>query len=284
VEGACAEERNALHAASCVAVGVLSSLLFSATPSLAQDAPLPDRSPDDATLLSDFSVTFLGYKVDHKELVELVVFGQTVGFVGSVIGGLQARERKKEVEALNRKLISVNKQLRSRERSAPPQVADPSPSLFANEVVAQLRQGKSLLRAKDAKAAQAIFQSALDSVLARSAAESNGAFGNAADGLDEPWKAQRKALRGLGACAQQLGDLDGALRYMTEVLALSEQKGDASAVADAIGVIADLYTDKGVWAENSCYHRCSHSRACAGDLDLAGRYYDRYLKAMAENT
>ena len=38
---------------------------------------------------------------------------------------------------------------------------------------------------------------------------------------------------------------------------------DNSGVADALGVIADIYTDK-------------------GDLDSAGRYYDRYISAMEQ--
>jgi len=227
--------------------------------SAAADAAASSLS-DDANLLTDFDVRFLGLKVDHRVIVEWVVAGQTIGFIGSVMGGLNARARKEEVESLNKRLLAVNKQLREAARTAPPRqshapgsAAEPE-SGRASELIALLRAGKALLKQSDGRAARDKFQAALQ--LARG---DGGVTGD----LSEPWKAQRKALRGLGAACQLLGDADGALAYMQEVLALSEKAGDSTAIADALGVIADLYADK-------------------GDLDKAGQMYDRYLARLSE--
>jgi hypothetical protein len=225
-------------------------------------------------------VQFLGLKVDHRVIVEWVVAGQTVGFMGSLIAGWYAADRKKEVESLNTRLVAVNKQLREQARStqagayapaggagasaAPaaassangaaangngkaPAADDSSPE--AQEIIATLRSGKSLLKMRDGKAARGHFQRAL--ALAR----------DVGTGLETPWKAERKALRGLGAAAQLLGESDAALGFMTQVLDISEREGDSSGVADAMGVIADIYTEK-------------------GELDKAGLWYDKYINAM----
>ena len=55
-------------------------------------------------------VSFLGQKIDHKVIVEWVVLGQTFGFIGSLVGGWVAADRKEEVERLNARLLAVNKQ------------------------------------------------------------------------------------------------------------------------------------------------------------------------------
>ena len=106
---------------------------------------------------------------------------------------------------------------------------DSSPA--AQEVISTLRTGKGMLKMRDGKAARGHFERAL--VLCR----------DPASGLETPWKAERKALRGLGAAAQLLGEQDAALALMKQVLDLSEKMGDTSGVADALGVIADIYTE-----------------------------------------
>ena len=223
-------------------------------------------------------VNFLGVKVDHRVIVEWVVIGQTIGFVGSLIGGWYAADRKKEVERLNTRLVAVNKQLREQARvtqagvyspdgvtaassngngatgakKAPNKnnalVADDS-SPAAQEIIATLRSGKSALKARDGAGARKLFERAL--TLCR----------DPACGLETPWKAERKALRGLGAAAQLLKQYDLALGHMMQVLAISEKHGDTTGQADAIGVIADIHTE-------------------AGDLEKAGEWYDRYISAM----
>lgn len=222
-------------------------------------------------------MSFLGLKVDHRVIVEWVVAGQSIGFVGSLIGGWYAADRKKEVERLNLRLVSVNKQLREQARVAQagaysPDVAaaaaangagkkskaaspgsalsaadDTSPA--ALEIIATLRTGKSALKLRDGAGARTHFERALTLCL------------DPACGLETPWKAERKALRGLGAAAQLLKQYDAALTYMMQVLDISQTHGDSTGQADAIGVIADIHTE-------------------AGDLEKAGEWYDRYIAAM----
>ena len=200
-------------------------------------------------------------KVDHRVIVEWVVAGQTIGFVGALVGGWYAADRKKEVEKLNARLVAVNKQLREQARTtkagtyAPEGLtsssngngagtgagaaaaaakaahANDDSSPAAQEVISTLRTGKGMLKMRDGKAARGHFERAL--VLCR----------DPASGLETPWKAERKALRGLGAAAQLLGEQDAALALMKQVLDLSEKMGDTSGVADALGVIADIYTE-----------------------------------------
>ena len=50
---------------------------------------------------------------------------------------------------------------------------------------------------------------------------------------------------------------------MKLVLALSEEMAESKGVGDALGVIADIYTDM-------------------GDLEKAGEWYDKYLEAMMD--
>lgn len=262
------------------------------TPAL---AATPPPAPEDETLLSDFDVRtvaqrvrgprapplafarvstlltlspvclssqvrFLGQKVDHRVIVEWVVAGQTIGFIGSAVAGLSAAERKREVELLNTRLLTVNKQLREKARSsqaalqhasAPEEVAgaDGVDNAATEKVLTTLRAAKSALKLRDGSGAKQQFEEALGLVNKHEAS------------LEAAWKARRKALRGLGAACQVLGEHDAALRHLQQVLTLSEEHGDVSGAADAIGVIADVYTDK-------------------GDLDNAGKWYDRYIEAM----
>jgi tetratricopeptide (TPR) repeat protein len=213
-------------------------------------------------------VRFLGLKVDHRVIVEWVVAGQTVGFIGSLVAGWYAADRKKEVESLNTRLVAVNKQLREQARVAQAGIYAPSggaaaaaaatssgaaiaddSSPTAQEIITTLRTGKSLLKMRDGKAARGHFERAL--ALTR----------DPACGLETPWKAERKALRGLGAATQLLGENEAALGYMKQVLDMSEREGDNTGVADAMGVIADMYTE-------------------LGQLDKAAHWYDKYIGAM----
>lgn len=228
---------------------------------------------EEPSLLSDFSVKFLGSSVDHRWIVEAVVLGQTVGFVGSVIAGLQARKTGKQVVALNARLREVNKTLRERARAptAPP-AEDASP--LSVELISLLRQGKQLLKLREGAAARDKFQAAL--ALARTVS---------GDELSEPWKAVRKSLRGLAAASQLLGDTDAALRNMREVLSLSAAAEDTAGQADAMGVIADLHTERGeldeagLWCVFPPPHRHSVCRLTPRCAALSIRY-DKYISLL----
>ena len=65
----------------------------------------------------------------------------------------------------------------------------------------ELRKGKSLLKDRNGAQSQAAFERAL--VLLRSA-----------EGLQSPWKAERKALRGLSAAHRLMGEKKVALEYI----------------------------------------------------------------------
>ena len=72
----------------------------------------------------------------------------------------------------------------------------------------------------------------------------------------------RRATRGLAASKRGLGDRKGAVNaHLKEVLEMRRTVGDAAGDADALGAIADIYTE-------------------LGDLENAGKYYDLYLDAL----
>jgi len=47
-------------------------------------------------------LTPAGFIVDHRVLVDVLVTGQLIGFVGALIGGREARLRKEEISKLAR--------------------------------------------------------------------------------------------------------------------------------------------------------------------------------------
>ncbi|KAK3283173.1 hypothetical protein CYMTET_9121 [Cymbomonas tetramitiformis] len=215
----------------------------------------------------DFEVTFLGTTADHKVLIETIVLGQLIGFIGALGGGWKARSRKEEVEALNSRLVQVNKQLRAQTLTLQHNFAEASPVRLpvkeaaksaaqedqTESILQLLRAGKEKLREQQPKEALLIFTESLESINLHKKA------------LDSPWKAERKALRGLGAAHEQLGDYALALDYMQKVLQMCEEHGELVGKSDALGFIADLYTDM-------------------GELEKAASYYDKYIDAMNLST
>jgi len=65
-------------------------------------------------------------------------------------------------------------------------------------------------------------------------------------------------MRGLAAAKRQQGDMKGAIADLKEVLDVSQRINDYVGDTDALGSIADMYTE-------------------LGDLEQAGKYYDMYL-------
>jgi tetratricopeptide (TPR) repeat protein len=76
---------------------------------------------------------------------------------------------------------------------------------------------------------------------------------------------ERRAIRGLGAAKRQMGDRLGAIEDLKQVLSVSQELNDDTGDMDALGAIADLYTE-------------------LGDLENAGRYYDLYLNQINDET
>lgn len=181
---------------------------------------------------------------------------QWVALVGAGAGGWAARSRAKQVEELNAKLLETNRTMRKQmnrdvhsERSVVRQENESQ-----QEVVALLRDGKKLLKESRSNEAKACFERALVSIA------------SAGNQLDSPWKAERKARRGLGAAAKQLGEYEEAERNLLRVCELCETMlppgQERPELADAYGVLADMYTE---W----------------GKLDAAGTFYDKMITEMA---
>jgi len=178
-----------------------------------------------------FDVNFLGVEVNHKELVEALVLGQAIGFVGSLVTGNLATQRKKEVEKLNESLRQVTKELRKQTRAQRKKLKVTSPegesvTQRKAELLGLMKDGKQALSLQKGEEAKEMFESAL------------GKLDQAKGELESPWRAERKVFRGLGAASAQLGEHSKALDYMMKVVSLSESHQDFRGLGDAYGVIA----------------------------------------------
>jgi len=221
----------------------------------------------DEIFREDFTVEFAGLEVDHKYLVSALVLGQAIGFVGALVGGNEARKKGAQVAALNQSLLKVNSELRRemREAGMGPYVPIPAqrfiekgPGQSSDEeiavvdgIVLKLKAAKRHLKESANDLALGEFDDALQSIDANENA------------LAEGWKAARKAHRGRGAALERLGRFAEALDAMQTVLSLSVDHDDHSGETDALGVIADIYTDM-------------------DQLEVASEYYDRYFKSLQE--
>lgn len=221
----------------------------------------------DEIFRESFTVKFAGLEVDHKLLVGSIILGQGIGFVGSVVGGNEARRKGEQVKALNASLLKVNAELRREMREAglgpyvpiptqrfiekPAGMSTDEDDAVATNVVMTLKCGKRKLKEADNAGALAEFTTALRDIEANPKS------------LAEAWKAERKAHRGMGAALERMGRFDDALKSMETVLRLSVEHSDHSGETDALGVIADIYTDM-------------------DRLEEAAEYYDRYFTSLQE--
>ena len=118
-------------------------------------------------------------------------------------------------------------------------------------IIVKLKTAKRHLKEKANDMALSEFDEALKEINANEGA------------LAEAWKARRKAHRGRGAALERLGRYGEALEAMQTVLSLSVDHDDHSGETDALGVIADIYTDM-------------------DQLEIASEYYDRYFQSLQE--
>jgi tetratricopeptide (TPR) repeat protein len=124
---------------------------------------------------------------------------------------------------------------------------DPAESATDAELKRALRDGRALLKEETEpafKRSLELFEKAL--TLARMVGDTTQT---------------RRATRGLAASKRGLGDRKGAIKNLKEVLEMRQLVGDAAGDTDALGAIADIYTE-------------------LGDLENAGKYYDLYLDAL----
>jgi tetratricopeptide (TPR) repeat protein len=211
----------------------------------------------DEIFTENFIVKFAGLEVDHKDLISLLIVGQTIGFVGSAVGGAEARRRAEEIERLNATLLKVNKEVRKELRSSQGRKVtlamdsmDENSNDIVVDILGMLKTGKAKLKSQAASEAKQIFSKARTLIVANETS------------LKEPWKALRKAERGLGAAAVRLGEFEEALVHMKTVLSLSTEHDDTSVATDAYGIIADIYAEM-------------------DQIEVAADWYDKYFESLA---
>eukprot|EP00884_Botryococcus_braunii_P006602 jgi/Botrbrau1/15943/Bobra.0260s0004.2 len=100
-----------------------------------------------------------------------------------------------------------------------------------------LREGKQMLKEKQGSFARTRFERAL--MLAQQT-------GNKVQ--------ERRAVRGLSAAARLQGQHREAIRYLEQVLQISQEIDDHVGDADAYGTIADMYTDLGLLEDARAYY------------------------------
>ena len=203
----------------------------------------------------DFNVSFAGLKVDHKILVSTIILGQAIGFAGAIAGGLEAKKRAQEITQLNKSLLEVNgkikKELRREKQSKTPGVdmsIDSDGDEYVEKILMLLRSGKAMLKMDESK-------EKLEEEYALIIAESGK------EKLNVPWKAERKALKGIAAAASRLGSTAKSLEMTKKVLDLALEHKDMAEITDNYGKIADLYTE-------------------LDQLESAQTYYDLYFNAL----
>ena len=210
----------------------------------------------------DFNVSFAGLKVDHKILVSTIILGQAIGFAGAIAGGLEAKKRAQEITQLNKSLLEVNgkikKELRREKQSKTPGVdmsIDSDGDEYVEKILMLLRSGKVMLKMDESKEkleeALGKFEEAYALIIAESGKEK----------LNVPWKAERKALKGIAAAASRLGSTAKSLEMTKKVLNLALEHKDMAEITDNYGKIADLYTE-------------------LDQLESAQTYYDLYFNAL----
>ncbi|KAL2933161.1 Protein FLUORESCENT IN BLUE LIGHT chloroplastic [Bienertia sinuspersici] len=182
-----------------------------------------------------------------------------VALIGATVGGLLARQRKAELQRLNEQLRQINAALRRQAKIesyapglsyAPVSARVPENEIIVDpkkqELISHLKAGKNFLRNQDPEKAFTEFQIALE--LAR----------NTKDLIEE-----KKAARGLGASLQRQGKYQEAIKYHNMVLGISKRAGESSGNTEAYGAIADCYTE-------------------LGDLEKAGKFYDKYIARLED--
>nr|DAD44203.1 TPA_asm: hypothetical protein HUJ06_002433 [Nelumbo nucifera] len=180
-----------------------------------------------------------------------------VALVGATVGGLLARQRRGELKRLNDQLRQINSALRRQAKIesyaptlsyAPIGNRIPENEIIVDsrkqELIARLKIGKNFLRHQDPERAFVEFKAALE----------------LAQTLKDPIE-EKKAARGLGASLQRQRKYRDAIKYHSMVLAISDRVGEDSGNTEAYGAIADCYTE-------------------LGDLEQAGRFYDRYISRL----
>jgi len=228
--------------------------------------------------------------------VDIVGITELLALIGATASGIRARQQKIVVDELNEKLRAINQSLTTRSKRNPAGMSaslgytgvqmagtpvdspmsasvselaagstknngddaskegkktdfavgpdDSADDIEYDETRVNLKKGRQLLREKSYREAISSFEKAL--ALSR---------------MNGDQIKMRRAIRGLGATKKAMGEFQEAIKYMEEVLDISKAIKDYTGDMDAVGSIADMYTE-------------------LGDLEKAGEYYDMYLSKI----
>eukprot|EP00887_Chlorella_sp_A99_P002577 scaffold6.g2577.t1 len=203
--------------------------------------------------------------------------GEFVALTGALVGGISARRRKQELERLNEQLRTINAQLRQQARAgtlyapgltyAPPMLGrgdgngEPEGGsgggayAAATAALARPPLPPKFAWPEPSPAAQEAAEAAAAAVARAAGAGAASPVGISVISIDEddmrPEAKQclqvreRRAMRGLAACARLQGQYRQAIKHLERVLEISNEIGDHVGDADAYGTIADIYTDQG---------------------------------------
>ncbi|CAM6084337.1 unnamed protein product [Calypogeia fissa] len=188
----------------------------------------------------------------------VICVGEAIALTGAAVGGVLARQRKVELERINAQLRQINVNLRRQSRLetyAPNLTYAPVGSgrladlqvrsdPLRDDMMLALKTGKRYLREQNPVSAYEEFQKGF--VLAQKLKDS---------------AEEKKAARGLGASCQRQGKYKEAIKHHLLVLDISKRTGENCGDTEAYGAIADCYTE-------------------LGDLETAGKYYDRYIERL----
>ena len=230
--------------------------------------------------------------------IDFVGITETLALVGAIGAGLSSNARKAEIAELNEKLRAVNVALRKQVRDTGKMTVYPdggvavnrlsdagvdSPYLPQDSIDDDTAHGKpagegastDTLYANDDFESESVQEmknalragrAALREETAEGFTSANTLF-NKALMLGRMMGDQvqvRRAVRGLAASKRGMGDRKGAIAGLLEVLEISKAINNRDGDTDALGTIADMYTE-------------------IGDLENAGKYYDQYLDALNDD-
>jgi len=220
--------------------------------------------------------------VDFAFVVGAAVLVQSIALVGAVVGGFLARKRRFDLEQLNLKLRQINYELRKktdqdvhvceadaevesvRAYKAALEMALDAPAA-AHPIEAYGPEGYSLAEAR--RDFSTLLMDARDEIRDGNGTAALETLKNALHLSEEisDLRAQRSAVRAQAQAHRAAGDLQSALNRLQRCLQLSLELEEYTGDVDVLGEIADVYAD-------------------LGDYERAGKYYDRCIVAIQEES
>lgn len=205
---------------------------------------------------------------------------QAAALVGAFVTGLLARKRREQIDGINEKLRQINAEMRrQREEAAAASGADVPGALQYRTTLERSLEAPSAAHPTesfgDLKLSLARARRQIGACIKQVKEELQAGQGasclpllaeasqTAADIKDG--RAERAISRLRAKALRQTGDLPAALGELRRSIELSAKLGDGGADADTLGEMGDVLTEM-------------------KDYEQAGRYYDRCVQAIQEET